>query len=450
MRLLIIGGSDAGISAALRAHELESSAEVTVALADDFPNFSVCGLPFYLSGETPDWRNLAHRTEFQGIELLRGHRATAIDPHAKTVTIKRASLPGEISLSYDKLIVATGAEPRSAFGLRKADVPGVFPLHTMGDAFAVQSALEGRHSVVIVGAGYIGLEMADALIHRGLSVTIISRRDPIFPTMDSEFGNRLTRELQSHGVNVLAGYSAVGIEPATAGSRVLCSDGTEALGDVVLVAAGVRPASALAASAGVPLGASRAIQVDRRMRTAVPDLFAAGDCVETWHRVLERPVYLPLGTTAHKQGRVAGENAISGGPGREFAGSVGTQVVKVFDTVLARTGLLEHEARAAGFDTAVAEAEAWDHKAYYPGARMLTLRILGDRRSGRLLGAQIMGPWTAEISKRIDVFASALFHRSTVESLNDLDLSYTPPLGSPWDAIQIAAQHWSGSVGRAQ
>lgn len=450
MRLLVIGGSDAGISAALRARELDSGAEIAVALADDFPNFSVCGLPFYLSGETPDWRSLAHRTEFQGIELFRGHRANTIDPHAKTVIVKRAAQQDEISLRYDKLVVATGAEPQSAFGLRKAEVPGVYPLHTMGDAFAVQSALEGVRSAVIVGAGYIGLEMADALTHRGLSVTIVSRRDPIFPTMDAEFGSRLTEQLRGHGINILAGYSAIGIERIAAGLRVLCSDGTQVVGDLVLVAAGVRPASTLAASAGVPLGASRAIQVDRRMRTVVPDLFAAGDCVETWHRILERPVYLPLGTTAHKQGRVAGENAVLGGRGREFAGSVGTQVVKVFDTVLARTGLLEHEARAAGFDTALVETEAWDHKAYYPGARRLSLRILGDRRTGRLLGAQIMGPWTAEISKRIDVFASALFHGSTVEALNDLDLSYTPPLGSPWDAVQMAAQAWATSVGHAQ
>jgi NADPH-dependent 2,4-dienoyl-CoA reductase/sulfur reductase-like enzyme len=169
-------------------------------------------------------------------------------------------------------------------------------------------------------------------------------------------------------------------------------------------------------------------------------VFAAGDCVETWHRVLDEPAYLPLGTTAYKQGRVAGENAVGGR--RLFEGSLGTQVVKVFELAIARTGLRDREARTAGFDPVTVESEAWDHKNYYPNAQRLWFRVTGDRTSGRLLGAQILGNWQAEVAKRIDIFATALFHGMTVDGLNNLDLSYTPPLGSPWDAVQQAAQAW--------
>ena len=179
------------------------------------------------------------------------------------------------------------------------------------------------------------------------------------------------------------------------------------------------------------------------MRTAIPDVYAAGDCVETWHRVLGRPTYLPLGTTAHKQGRVAGENAAGGR--RVFEGSVGTQVVKVFGFAIARTGLRDQEARTAGLDPLTVASEAWDHTAYYPGAQRLQLRVTGDCQTGRLLGAQILGPWQAEVAKRIDVFAAGLFHGITMDGISDLDLSYTPPFGSPWDAVQLAAQAWERS-----
>jgi NADPH-dependent 2,4-dienoyl-CoA reductase/sulfur reductase-like enzyme len=177
------------------------------------------------------------------------------------------------------------------------------------------------------------------------------------------------------------------------------------------------------------------------METDVAGIFAAGDCAETWHRLLQRHTYLPLGTTSHKQGRVAGENAVGGC--REFEGSLGTQVVKVFDLVIARTGLCDVGAREASFDPLTVESRHFDHKAYYPGARRVCVRLTGDRRTSRLLGAQILGPRQAEVSKRVDIYATALYHGMTIEALNDLDLSYTPPLGSPWDAVQMAAQAWS-------
>jgi NADPH-dependent 2,4-dienoyl-CoA reductase/sulfur reductase-like enzyme len=202
----------------------------------------------------------------------------------------------------------------------------------------------------------------------------------------------------------------------------------------------VQPASALAREAGIAVGERGAIRVSRAMETTVPDVFAAGDCVETWHRLLGRPAYLPLGTTAHKQGRVAGENAVGGH--RLFEGSLGTQVVKVFDLAIAGTGLTEDAARREGYIPLVADMSAPHHKAYYPGAHEVRIRVVGDAPTGRLLGMQIVGHWQAEVAKRIDIAATALFHGMSVDGLNDLDLSYTPPVSSPWDPVQMAAQAW--------
>jgi len=210
--------------------------------------------------------------------------------------------------------------------------------------------------------------------------------------------------------------------------------------DLVLVAVGVRPDTALARTAGAELGVRGAVRVDRQMRTSVEGVYAAGDCAETWHRLIERPDYLPLGTTEHKQGRVAGEHAVGGQ--RTFAGSLGTQVVKVFDLAVARTGLRDHEARAAGFEPVTVETVVDDHKAYYPGATRMRLRVTGDRRDGRLLGAQILGSTQAQVAKRVDVYAAALAARITVDEVTDLDLSYTPPFSAPWDPVQAAAQRW--------
>jgi NADPH-dependent 2,4-dienoyl-CoA reductase/sulfur reductase-like enzyme len=202
----------------------------------------------------------------------------------------------------------------------------------------------------------------------------------------------------------------------------------------------VKPASELAAAARLTLGVRNAISVSQKMETGASGIFAAGDCVETWHRILGQPAYIPLGTTAHKQGVVAGENAVGGD--RQFAGTLGTQAVKVFDLIAARTGLRDAEAEAGGFAPLTVQSAFWDHKAYYPHAQELHIRVTGDRRTGRLLGAQMIGHRSSEVSKRIDIFAGALFHQSRVQDLDDLDLSYTPPLSSPWDPVQMSAQAW--------
>jgi NADPH-dependent 2,4-dienoyl-CoA reductase/sulfur reductase-like enzyme len=443
MQLLIIGGSDAGISAALRARELDHTANIRVLLADSFPNYSICGLPFYISGETPDWHQLAHRTEFEGIEIFREHRAALIDVQNNSVSVDNAGKP--TVFRFDRLVIATGAVPIQP-QIAGLNLPGVFPLHTMEDSFRVHEYLseQAPKSAAIVGAGYIGMEMADALTRLGLSVTLLSRPNTVLPNVDAELGQIIQQEMTRRGVAVHTGLEIVSIKLFDGKLRLQSDAESEFMADLVLVATGVQPSSELASTAGIETGIRGAIRVNRRMETNIRDVYAAGDCVETWHRVLNDYTYLPLGTTSHKQGWIAGENAVGGD--REFAGSIGTQVVKVFELAIARTGLLESEARPAGFDPFTFETVSLDHKAYYPGARELRIRITGDRSSGRLLGARIFGHWRAEIAKRIDIFATALFHEMTVEAISDLDLSYTPPLGSPWDAVQMSAQAWSRAL----
>ncbi len=452
MRLLIIGGSDAGISAAIRARELDPSISVGVVLRDAYPNYSICGIPFFISGETADWTNLAHRSlgelEETGIEIRRNTQALRLNPESKEVLVGDSSGRSE-SMKYDRLILATGAQPvvPSLEGLSQ---PGVFQMRWMEDALALARFIDQRkpRRAAIVGAGYIGLEMADALSKLGIEVNLIQRSSQVLKTLDPELGGSVKSELERHGVRVLTGRPPESIRRNGDTLRVLGPEGLAVEADLVLVVTGVRPQAALAADSGAATGIQNAIKVNRRMRTSLTDVFAAGDCVETWHRLLETFVYLPLGTTAHKQGRVAGENAAGGQA--LFAGSLGTQVVKVFDLVAARTGLLNREALEAGFQPLSIKKELWDHKAYYPGAKKLIVHLTGDQESGRLLGAQILGPYGAEISKRIDILAAGLYAGLNVQDLPEMDLSYTPPLSSPWDPVQMAALSWLDEKARIQ
>jgi NADPH-dependent 2,4-dienoyl-CoA reductase/sulfur reductase-like enzyme len=402
IKMVIAGGSDAGISAGLRAKELNPKCEVTIVVADRFPNYSICGLPFYLSGEVRDWRALAHRTIEErsgaGLSLLLDQRVQAIDPDNHRVTVIDEGGQARY-LPYDRLIIATGATSihPSIAGL---NLPGVFFLRFMADAFAVHQHLETRapRKAVIIGGGYIGMEMADALTRRGLSVTVVEHAASVLKTIDPGFGKLVGAELQRHDIRVETNVRVERIDTHDTRLRVLGSKQCHTIADL------------------------------------------AGDCVETWHRVLNRTTYMPLGSTAHKQGRIAGENAV--GVAREFAGTLGTQVVKVFDLVIARTGLRDHEAAQVGYDPFTVESTTWDHKVYYPEAHEVRIRVTGDRKTRRLLGAQMLGNVHSEIAKRIDIFATALFHNMRVEELNDLDLSYTPPLSSPWDPVQMSAQTW--------
>lgn len=454
-QFVAIGGSDAGISAALRARELDPhNTEVTVVVADAYPNFSICGIPYYVSGEVSHWRDLAHRTAADlaatGMRVLTDTTATSIDVDGHTLAVTGPDGHKQ-DLPYDQLLIGTGASSvrPPINGLSNLGVDdGVHLLHSMGDTHAVMNTLTSKNprTAVIIGAGYIGLEMAEGLTARGIDVTQIEALPEVLPTVDPDLGALVHAELERNGVQVFTNTTVTEITATE--DRQLTVTGRHHdqpvthTADVVFVVVGVRPDSALAAAAGAELGVKGTIVVDEAMRTTLPDIYAAGDCVHTHHRQLGL-TWLPLGTTAHKQGRVAGENAVDGNA--RFAGSLGTQVVKVFDLVAARTGLRESEAVGAqrGWTPVTSTATPDDHKAYYPGATPIHIRITGDRQSGLLLGAQLVGTRGAEISKRVDTYAAALYHEMNIPEFSNLDLSYTPPLGSPWDATQMATQTWS-------
>ena len=447
-RILIVGGSDAGISAALRVREVDSSVEVAVLLRDAYPNFSICGLPFLIGGQVNDPARLAHRNldELQaaGLEILPCHLAIGVEAASRTLeAIDPDGQPR--GFHWDRLLLATGARPvlPSLPGIERL---GVFSLRSMRDGLRLQGFLELRQPrrAVIVGGGYLGLEMAEALSARGLEVTLLERNPTLLSTVHPSLARMVAEGLERRGVRVLTGVTVKAIDDGGGTLQVLGDPELAEETDLVLLAVGVTPETQLARRCGLPLGAGGALAVNRRMETAVAGIWAAGDAVETYHRLLDRNVYLPLGTTAHHQGRIAGENMLGGS--RLFAGSLGTQVVKVFDQVIARTGLRVEEARAEGLPAVTVPFDCPAHKDYLPGAGTLHFRLTGDPRDRRLLGAQILGPFLQEVSKRFDVLATALFHGMTMEALSDLDLSYTPPLSSPWDPLQMASQHWSRTV----
>ncbi|GAA1938366.1 FAD-dependent oxidoreductase [Microbacterium aoyamense] len=450
MHIVAIGGSDAGISAALRARELDPTVDVTVVVADAYPNYSICGIPYYFSGDVQPWQSLAHRThadlEATGMRLQLNTLATRINPQARRLAVRDEH--GESEIIYDELVVGTGALPSCAgiAGLGELGPDdGVHVIHSMGDTFALDAHLANRdpRTAIIIGAGYVGLEMAEGFRARGMNVTQLQRGPEVLSTLDPDLASIVHDELVEHGVDVRTHTVVKGVEKSSNGLVVHAEHHGEPVAhtaDLVLAVVGVRPNTSLLETAGAQLGVGRAVVVDEQMRTGIPHVFAAGDGIVTHHRLLG-VTYLPLGTTAHKQGRIAGENALGGAA--RFAGSVGTQVVKVFDVVAARTGLREHEARAAGHDPLTTQTVADDHKRYYPGAQSISIRITGDRQNGLLLGAQLVGRLGTETAKRVDTYAAALFAGLTVEQISDLDLSYTPPLGSPWDAVQTAAQTWT-------
>lgn len=443
----MVGGSDAGISAALQARATDPAVNVTVVVADRYPNYSICGLPFVLSGETPAWRDLAHRTHDDlaaaGLRLRLDTTAVAIDPDRHELAVVPSDRIGDESahaarIRYDRLVIATGARPIHP-PIEGLELPGVHVLHTVDHALALDEELATAHRAVVVGAGYIGAELVDALTHRGLEVTVVEMAEQVLTTVDPPLGALVRAEFERHGVTVRTGTEVRRIARDGATLTVATNE-DELPADIVVVAAGVGPNTDLAAALGIATGAGGALAVDPTMATSVADVFAAGDCVHTHHRLLADPTYLPLGTTAHKQGRVAGENAVGGH--RTYPGTLGSQVVKIFDRIVARTGLDDTSARAAGYRPRTIHTTVDDHKAYYPGATDLHLRLTADT-DGRLLGAQAVGHVDAEVAKRIDVVATAIHTGLTVDELSDLDLTYTPPLSAPWDPIQQAGQSWT-------
>jgi len=440
---VVIGGGAAGMSAASRARRLRPDWEIAVFEQGPYISFILCGLPYYIDEQIPSLDQLLAlpRQAFEGERRIRvhtGHRVELIEPQARLVEGVDLASGEAFRHRYERLIIATGAEAIRP-PIEGSDLGLVFTLRTLDEGRAIKDALRahGPRRAVIVGAGYVGLEMAEALTVAGLEVTLIEATQNVLPGTDPEIGERIERELEEHGVALRKGEKVQALLGDGRGQvrRVVTTQG-EYPADLVILGVGVRPAVALAEGAGIALGPTGAIATNARMETNVPGIYAAGDAAEALHLVTGKPVYMPLGTTANKQGRVAGENAAGGQA--LFPGIVGTMGVKVFDLEVARTGLSEAQARAEGFQPVTALIEGHSRARYYPGTTPLTLKLVADGPSGRLLGGQMVG--YEAVAKRIDVVATALHAQMDLEALAQLDLSYAPPFATVWEPIQIAAR----------
>jgi NADPH-dependent 2,4-dienoyl-CoA reductase/sulfur reductase-like enzyme len=440
-RFLIVGADAAGMSAASEARRADPNMRITAFDRGGFASYSQCGLPYWLGGLIADREQLIARTRKKfmqlGITVLIHHNVTAIDTERGVVEVWDLESGGSTEHPYDHLLIATGASP-VAPPLPGLDLTGVFNLDVMEDAIAIRDYLE-RHEpkrVVVVGGGYIGLEMVENLSRLGLQVHLIELGNQLFPSVDFDLATPLTEELTRHGVDTSLCNSVLQACEGQGGrvKEVTTNQGRVAA-DMVLLAVGVRPNVELATGAGIELGTTGAIAVDRHLHTNVPNVWAAGDCAEHWHRVLHRPAWIPLGTTANKQGRLVGRNVI--GNNDAFAGIVGTAATRIFDVEVARTGLSEQEARKAGYEVVSTNLESTDEAGYMPDAQPLTVKLIAQPGTGRVLGGQAVG--RAGASKRIDVLATALFNELDLAALTQLDLAYTPPINSVWDPVQVAA-----------
>ena len=441
-RLVVIGGVAAGLSAASEARRRNPFLDVLVYEKGPDISYSACGLPYFIGGEVREAETLCiHAPEFfrneRGIEVQTHYEAVELSAHRRRVTVLAPGGSPPQDVPYDHLILATGAEPARP-AIEGLDLGGVFHVNDLQAALALKRHLEGGRArrAVIIGGGYIGLEMAGALKAAGLGVVLLERSPRLFEAVDDEVVEVVRAELARNGVEVLTGAPVTALGGDAEGNlRRVHSEQGSYEADCVLLATGVRPRVKLAAEAGLDLGAGGAIAVNEYQETSVAGVFAAGDCADALHLVSGRRVYVPLGTTANKQGRVAGENA-AGGRAR-FPGIVATAVVKVFALEVARTGLSRTEAVQGGFRVAEAVIRA-PARARYLGGRDILVKLLADRASGRLLGAQMAGE--EGVGKRIDVLAAALHARMTAEQVYQLDLSYAPPFSAVWDPILIAAR----------
>jgi NADPH-dependent 2,4-dienoyl-CoA reductase/sulfur reductase-like enzyme/rhodanese-related sulfurtransferase len=442
-RIVVVGGVAAGLKAASRARRRDGDAEITVVDQGDFISYIACGLPYWISGDIRDGRNLwprdpEHFWKRKRIAVLTRTRAEAIDRATKTLRIRDLASDDVRDLPYDKLVLATGGR---AFvpPVPGRDLEGAFALESPRDAMAIRRALDegNRKDAVVVGGGFIGMEMAEALWARGRKVTIVEMMDRLLPgLLDSDISEQVCRHVREKGVKVILGQALTGLEGDEAGHVCRARVGEESLdADLVVFGVGVRPNVELAEEAGLEIGSTGAIAVDDRLRTSDPDIYAGGDCAENVHLVTGKPVYVPLGSTANKHGRVIGTN-VTGGD-EIFPGILGTGIVKVFDFNVGKTGLTEAQARENGLETVTASVSGDDAAGFYPGARQFMLKLVAEAMTGRLLGAQAAGP--GDVSKRVDVAATALSWGASVRELSSLDLAYAPPYSHAMDAVITAA-----------
>ncbi|WP_446211209.1 FAD-dependent oxidoreductase [Micromonospora sp. IBSANI012] len=446
-RLIVIGGDAAGMAAASQARRRRRRRDDLEILAFErghFTSYSACGIPYWISGIVEDRDDLIVRSpatfrEEHQIDVRVRTEVTGIDLDRREVVARDLDRGGEVRERFDTLVYATGAVPTKPDWARD-DVGGVFGVQTLDDGAAVRDWLDAEpkpRRAVVVGGGYIGVEMAEALVQRGLSVTLVEQGEQPMSTVDPDMAALVATAMRGLGIEIRTGVRVTGIEERDGRVAAVVTDAGSMPTDLVVLGLGVRPNTALAAAAGLPVGTTGGVRVDRRMRVpGMPDVWAAGDCVETLHRVSGMAVHVPLGTHANKQGRVVGINI--GGGYATFPGVIGTAVTKVCDLEVGRTGLREREAASAGFEFVTVRAESTSRAGYYPGTRPMTVKLIAERPTGRLLGAQIVG--RSEAAKRIDALAVALWNGMTVDDMTALDLGYAPPYAPVWDPVLIAAR----------
>ena len=441
-RLVVIGGDAAGMSAASQARRRRGPDDLEILAFERgrYTSYSACGIPYFLGGIVDDVDTLVMRSpetfrDKYAIDVRTEHEVVEIDLDKRAVNVRSAD--GEAWHGFDQLMVATGGKPLRP-PLENVDAAGIFGVQTLGDGLAVQRAVEEDRpkSAVIVGSGYIGLEMAEALTNRGLNVTCVDRLAQPLSGLDPDMGALMADKLREVGVTLYLEENVTGFE--TQGDRVaaVVTEERTLPADLVILGIGVRPNSDLAREAGIPTGPSGGVAVDRRMHTEIDGVWSAGDCAEKFHRISRKPIAIALGTHANKEGRVAGINI--GGGYATFPGVIGTAVVKLCDTEVGRTGLRESDAVAFGFDHLAITVDSTTRAGYFPGSKPIKVKLIVERTTGLLLGAQIVGREGA--AKRIDVLATALWNEMTVQELLNIDLSYAPPFSPVWDPVLIAAR----------
>lgn len=462
-RLVVIGGVAAGMSAASSYRRLKPEAEAIVLEKDYFISYGACSLPYYVSDELKDFNQLISltpkvATEERGIDVRTRHEVARIDAENKQLDVKNLE-SGETSvLSYDKLVIATGGVPIRP-PLPGIDLENVFTIRTLLDGIAIKKYIDDWNSfevclgspeclyinrfgnqrramrAVIVGGGYIGMEMCESLRKRGVEVAVIEKMDRVLGTMDEEITRTVEEKIQAEGVRLYKETAVEGFTGEKGRVRSVVTDKGEFDADLVLLAIGARPNTELAKSAGIALGVAGAIQVNEYLQTNVPDVYAAGDCAEATHLVTDKKAYIALGTTANKQGRIAGENAA--GLNKRFEGIVGTAVTKIFDLEVARTGLSSLDAQREGLKFFSSAIQGWSRSKAYPAGKRMTVLYVVEEKTGRLLGAQMVGQ--EGVAHRIDTLAACLYGRMSIADVARLDLGYAPPFATVWDPILIAA-----------
>ena len=440
MKVVIIGGVAGGATAAARIRRLDEQAEIVVLERSGFVSYANCGLPYYIGGVIQDREELTLQTPESfwdrfHIDVRVGHEVTAIDPAAKTVTGKNLATGETFAESYDKLLLSPGAKPLKP-PLPGLDSPRLFTLRTVEDTLAIRAFVEEHkpRRAVMAGGGFISLEVAENLAELGVEVTVVQRLPHLMPPLDYDMASFLHNHMRAKGVRVLLDTAVSGFSQQGQTITTLVEGGDPIPADLAILAIGVAPESTLAKEAGLALGQRGGIAVNDRMETSHPDIYAVGDAVEITHLVTGEKTRIALAGPANKQGRVAADN-ICGGDSR-YPGAQGSSVLKLFDLTVAATGLNEGTAQAAGLDYEAVILSPLSHAGYYPGGTVMTMKVLYERGSLRLLGAQIVGG--DGVDKRLDVLATAMQAGLTVTALKDLDLAYAPPFSSAKDPVNMA------------